>query len=439
MPCQNIDGVGPPVAALCAGTACTEGVSCATTQAVGGSAVLSAALNTATAGSCIVVEPGSYGAVALPDGVHLLGKGAAYVTVASVAASGGSIIRGVNVQGDGVVVSGGTDVVRLDSSCVIGSSANGVDVSSGAAVEIVATHIVGASGYGVRASEAASVALEKTLLTDLGGPGLWVSGDACEAATEVAMSDVAIDGASLVGMSLDGTDASLAQVRVRNTKLLNFQGGGGIALSCSDVTAAGIDVEVSGGGDLEAYGAFGLLANNVSGDLGAPGDNAGIIIVGGRPGIWVGGGLGAVGPKLENFHVSNSNGVGVGVGAETVGIIIVGGKVWDTSADTIPLAGGGAGNVGDGLLWGNGAQLQIDGLDLAGSGRQSMLIDGAVAANSSIANITLSDGDDQTGIVQQGVEGSDVSPTEGAGAPSVSKEPSDVFDVPAEPKSPQAS
>src|SRR4051794_3157991 len=73
--------VGVPAADVCSTDTCTEGVACAAVVEVGSDAELAPKAAAATAGTCLSLAPGHYGAVALPGGVSLLGRSAAEVAV----------------------------------------------------------------------------------------------------------------------------------------------------------------------------------------------------------------------------------------------------------------------------------------------------------------------------------------------------------------------
>jgi hypothetical protein len=232
--------------------------------------------------------------------------------------------------------------------------------------------------------------------------------------------------------------AKVAGLEVSDTRLRDFKGGGGLSLAaCTQIEADDVSVKVAGESDLEAYGAFGILADSVSGRIGGMGSR-GIIIVGGRPGVWVMDSQAAAsGLHLEGFEIRDSTGVGLGVSTDALGIIIVGGLVANTGGDTVALADGGAGYVGDGLSWQQGAQLTIDGLELSSSARQSVLIDGAVAEGSSISNLLLSGGDEASGVLQQGVSEDDAAPSVEGGL-EIARDALRPLEVPAAPKPPLA-
>jgi hypothetical protein len=432
--CTSVDGAGLPPGAVCADERCLAGVSCDEVLEAEDRDTLAAAIARATARSCVVPRPGSYGDVTLPAGVSLLGRGASEVHLGRVTLTGGgSMLRGV--QALSVRALGGTS--RLESACVRGADF-GIDVHGGAALSVRAAHVRDVAGAAVTSS-GASLTLSDVLLTDATGPGIWAACDGgcqCAAVPNVMLANVVIERAALVGAALHGVKGSIEGLAIRDTSVADFAGGAGLSLAhCSTIEATGVEVRIRA--DLSGYGAFGVLVWSAGGSLGAPGEDKGIIIVGGRPGVWIMDPLGVgAATALRNFEIRDSRGVGLGTSAAAKGIIIVGGKIGATAATPIPLAEGGSGSVGDGVSWSEGAELQIDGLEVSASGRQSMLIHGPVGPASRIANLSLRDGDEISGVLHQGVRDGDASPALGAGAPGVTKSPAVKHKVAAAPAVP---
>jgi hypothetical protein len=126
----------------------------------------------------------------------------------------------------------------------------------------------------------------------------------------------------------------------------------------------------------------------------------------------------------------------VGVGGETVGIIIIcKTAVNGTKKTVLPVFEnemdlGTAKEVGDGLEWTGGAELQVDQLTLSGNERASLVIDGA--AKGTLTDVTQTAGDDAKGIVQQNYSMGDT-PTVGGSTPAVTKSATEVFTVPKAP------
>ena len=160
-------------------------------------------------------------------------------------------------------------------------------------------------------------------------------------------------------------------------------------------------------------------------------------------GLWIQG-SGKMMPQpvvLSNCALADNAGVGIGFSGEANGIIIHDSHVDGTKLQAMPslTADGsplGSSNVGDGLSWQGGASASIDGLALSGSARQSVLITGSVGAGSSIANLTLSSGDDQKGVVEQKFPTGGTAPAVGAGAPAIQTSAAGQLSIPAAPAAP---
>src|SRR6185369_1243976 len=80
---------GVPVDDVCNSDTCTAGVMCLAVIDVPDNAALAAALQGASAKSCIALAPGNYGEIELPGGVSLLGRSAASVDVVKVTVGAG--------------------------------------------------------------------------------------------------------------------------------------------------------------------------------------------------------------------------------------------------------------------------------------------------------------------------------------------------------------
>ena len=150
----TIDGacVGVPSAAVCAGSSCTDGVSCTTVIEVASSADLAAAVTTATSGACIALANGHYAAVTLPPGVSLLGTGAANVTIdgVTVGAGNGATIRGMKITSGGLSATGahGLALDRLDVAAGVSFGVWLVDTEASMTASSVEDNL----GYGIVAA-----------------------------------------------------------------------------------------------------------------------------------------------------------------------------------------------------------------------------------------------------------------------------------------------
>jgi hypothetical protein len=420
------DAIGVPTAPVCADELCTAGVSCAQTVVARTQAELEAGAG--QPGACVALAPGAYGDVTLAAGTSLLGRWADEVRVGTVviAAGAGATVRGVTATS---VVVEGASALRVDQVRAAGG-ARGIDIQPGSAVTIVQTEVTGTAGHAIVATDPGSVALDRVFVHDVAGPGVWLQGPSCEAGPRapVSLDRVHIERAQAVGVSLLGAEATLGATTIVATRQGGTAADGhGLAVAdCSSIDARGVVID---GAD-----AFGAVMFQSAGRLGAPGEAESIIIINGRTGgLWLEGDQGVT---LENFDISASGGVGVGIGAETVGIIIINGRVGGTTTMALPVVGGGQEDVGDGLMWRTGAQVSIDGLTLEASGRNAALIDGAVGAGSSIANVSLGGGDESKGILQQGFGEGTTAPEVGDNAPPLTQEPDAPYDVPESPAAP---
>jgi len=426
---------------LCGGAVCTSGVACAKVIEVTNDAELAAATGSSAAGDCIALHPGSYGDAVLPGGVSLLGRAASAVRVhrVEVGAGSGSMLRGVTVDGGGIVLQDGARETRVDSVRVVASASDGIEVRTDASAHVRGSEISGSSRYGVSAIGAEGVTLEASLVQGSRGPGIWAectAGCACVKPITLDLSQTIVRDSKRVGVSLIGARGSFTGVEIaENTVGDNFEASGGLVASkCSDVTARGLRIADNS--------AFGMLLDDSGGTIGAAGDDQGVQIERNLIGLWMQGiQKSAQSPvKVENAHLDGNSGVGVGFGGGSKGIIIYGCEVKSTALMTLPVlvhgVSAGSEDVGDGLSWLAGSAAQIDRVTLAGNGRESVLIDGEVAMGSSIANLTLSGGDEAKGVVQQSFPSGGVAPTVGAGAPALQQSQSELFSVPKAPEVP---
>jgi hypothetical protein len=432
---------GVPSDNVCSETTCTTGVQCAKVVTVGTDAELQAATASAENGTCIALKAGSYGDATLPAGVSLLGVGAKLVNVTRVDVQGsGGVVQGVNVSGGGIRVDGsGGQPVRISQVRVTNSGADGVRVEAGAVVEIVRSDVSGSARYGVSGFGAGSISVHQSIVSGGKGPGVWAEcadGCACAAPVNLDVFGTIIRDNKLVGVSIVGATATLKDVDITgNTVASGFQPGGGLSVSqCSNVTATGLRVLDNSH--------FGILVDDSAVSLGGPGSKDGVEVSRNLMGIWMQkiGTSFDVQAKLENCKILENSGVGLGLDGSSKGIIIYGTEVRETTAIALPVLVGGVSadsrEVGDGLNWLKTTQAQIDGLTVSASARQSFLIDGEVAAGSSISNIALEQGDETKGILQQNLPSGGVEPSVGAGSPVLTKSPAEQFAVPKSPEVP---
>lgn len=445
---------GVPAEPLCSSDVCTDGVGCSATIEARDTAGLTAALAKASAGSCIALGPGDYGDVTLPGGVSLLGRGAAFVRVAHVVVGAGkdTVVRGVAVSG-GVELSGATGA-RLDSVRIAGSSKDGIDVGEGDSVAIVSSEILDAGRYGVRAFDTGAVSVERSIISGSRGPGLWAQcakGCDCPASPDVHLDAVIVKNSKLVGVSLVGAKATLADVEIADNALsMDFQPSGGMAVSsCSTIDAVRLHVH-----DNSYYGVF---IDHSAATLGGPDTKNGFEIDHNRFGLWIESPDEDKPIQLYNGLLEGNRGVGVGFTGGTKGIIIYDFQVRKTQFEAMPVLSGGL-DVGsqfvcDAVSWQKGAQATIEGLTLSGNDvpeetpdpslpppapRASVLIDGAVGAGSSLARVHLEGGDESRKVVQQSLPAGGATPKIGDDVPPIAQSDKELFSVPAAPAGPAA-
>lgn len=435
--CTELGGecIGVPAGDVCGQTYCTGDASCSDVTEVSSNDALASAAGSAGAGSCIALAPGNYSGVSLPGGVSLLGKGAGSVKVGAVVLGDGSgaLVRGIELT-EGITLNGARDA-RIEAARIRGAS-DAVQLQSGASVTVSQCEIATPGLHGIAAYDAASVNVSNTLIDAPTGPGVWVQctgGCECATKTAVDIDHVLIDGAHHMGIHLAGAVGTMSNVTVQNTEQIRtpvqLAGGGGLAISgCSDIDATGLTVD--------GAESFGVLVDDSSADLGAPGEEQGIIIVDVKVGLWAGN-IGASDTtqllNVTNAEVVGNRAVGLGIGAGAQGIIIVDVRVADTLSEALlvePASSGQQSELGHGIVWKEGATAELTSVTLSNNSMQSLLIDGPVGAGSRLEAVTLEGGDEQKGIIQQSVMADDTSPEIAAGAPDVSRETAAVADVP---------
>ncbi|MBI4702526.1 MAG: right-handed parallel beta-helix repeat-containing protein [Deltaproteobacteria bacterium] len=434
VPCSaenTVAGVcaGVPAGALCDQEICaTSG--CSQVAVVGNDAELTSALAGAAAGSCVALRPGSYAEARLPAGVSLLGRGADFVTVGLVelGAGDGAAVRGLGVGAGGIKIDGATNA-KIEAVRIGGSAGNGVEITAGSSVTIVGSTVQGSGKYGVSAFDAARISIDKSIIAGSKGPGLWAQcqgGCKC-AGTKIEASVTAsiIRDNKIVGVSLVGAKGKFDAVDIAaNTVDPSFTPGGGLSVSgCSELDASGVRV-------LDNTN-FGVLIDDSSATL-----SGSVEISRNLLGIWVQhiGKSGAAQVALESCTLAGNTGVGVGIDGASSSVTIAQSVIRDTSLIDLPvLVGGvsaGAKKVGDGLNWLGVSQVSIQGLTVSGSARQSVLIDGAVADGSTIADAQLEGGDEGKGILQQNLADGGLKPTMSGTTPALQTSADEQFAVP---------
>ncbi|MEZ4309596.1 MAG: right-handed parallel beta-helix repeat-containing protein [Polyangiaceae bacterium] len=423
---------GVPVEPVCPEEACASAVDCSDTLSVKDDASLASAISGAAPGACVVLAPGSYGAVALPAGVSLLGRSADLVTVEGVTVGGGaSVVRGLTAGSAGIAVESATGA-RIEAVRVTGASGRGIDIAAGASLTIVDTTVEAGATDGIVIADGATVTIERTLIEDNAGPGLWVACSTdcdCADKPDVVVRSSIIRDNHVGGVVLFGAKADLEAVDVSGTLVgddIAFGlGGGGIsAAACSSLGARDLQVFEN-----ESYG---LLIDASDALVGDPTGEPSVEIAQNTVGVWAQH-ISEPGPQtvtLDGLEIRDNKGVGLGVSGETVGLIVCRSSVHDTTGAGLLVEGGASQQVGDGLLWLDGSEITIDGLALSGNPRSSILIDGE--AQGSLTNITLEGGDEEKGILQQGYSGG-AQPTIGANSPAISVTSDSPLQIPVPP------
>ncbi len=420
---------GVPKTALCDGDNCTDGGACSKIISVASNADL-AQIAGASSGECVSLAPGDYGTIDLNAGVSLFGRSAADVRVKGLVIKGGaSRVAGITFGASAVTVKAGTasiDSVRveLDPKAKIA----GITVEASASATVSRSEIVGAGTYGISAIGATQISLQKSLIRAGAGPALWAScgGTKCACKNppvQVTIADTKIDKNALVGISLVNAKATLTNVSVTHTKVgPDFKAGGGLSISgCSEVSGTSINIVDSTD--------FGVLIDDSSAQLN------GLLVDTNLRGMWVqniGKSVATATVTIKAADLRNNSGVGFGLAAGSKGVTMSSVGIDNTKLIQLPvLVNGQAGmnGVGDGVTWSGVSQMNVDGLTISKSARASMLIDGSVFSGSTLSNVTLAQGDDGKGILQQNTKGMAVSPTV-QNTPPVSTSTSEKYSVP---------
>ncbi len=428
-PAANMVGdvcAGVPVDALCAEDVCTVG-ECPVVERVT-PADYEAKIAAASSGTCIALTPGTYGSITLPAGVSLFGRGAAHVEVRSVDVIGGSgaRIRGITIEAGYIFLD--TQNFTVDAVHVRNSPDDGVELAAGATGRITRSNIAHAKRHGILGFDAGSLDVVDTLVSSDDGPGMWMQcsgGCECTGTVNVTLTNVAFRGNLLVGLALVGVDAAMSNVEISdNTVGANFEAGGGLSISgCSQVVAT--DLRINDNAD------FGLLIDDSAFQAER------LEVTGNLRGVWIQhiGATESQSVTLRQATVRDNQGVGIGVDGQSLNVTVEDSSVSNTLIIALPVLVGGVSagveEVGDGIAWLDTSQVTLNGVTVSSSARASILIDGPVGINSSIANVTLSDGDEALGILQQNLPSGGEQPSVAGGtAPSVTTDQSEHYSVP---------
>jgi len=357
--CTELDGecVGVPLNAVCTADPCIDGVACTQVLSAANDAELGDAITQASAGDCITLAPGSYGAVPLPDGVSLLGRSAKEVSVGTVSLAGGSNawVRGLSIEG-GLDIGSATEV-QVEAVSIHGGQ-DGLAAGPGASVTLVRSQIDGAARYGVWGEAATSIAIEHSIITAAGDGGIWTDCDpdqqvdpcTCAAKPDASLDHVLLTGNGYLGAGFRGTAATLRTVHILETHPANLAMAGGLSAShCSELDAANLRVVGFTDQSKDEPDGYGVLVDGSSASFGADLEQRGIIIVNTKRGLWLQR-IGAPASEpdqsvsLDSVEVSGCYGTGIGLDLEARGIIIVNTKVADTFNSMMPIDTGSGGS-----------------------------------------------------------------------------------------------
>jgi hypothetical protein len=422
--------IGVPLGPLCEDSVCTDGVDCSQVVTVASDGELDAAIRSASAGTCITLEPGDYVSTArLPAGVSLLGQTADTVRVQGVEMvdGGGAVLRGVSTGR--LLIEGGTSAVVFGVR-VEGSSDDAIRVQGNASVSLQRSEVLSGAGIGVRGIDHAWLSMERSVVLDTEGPGIWGqcgTGCDCPGVSTISLHHVRVERAGGFGVALLGIIGTIDGIELLDTRTgADFAAGGGLSISdCSEVVADAVRVAKSS--------FFGVLVDHSSAQLGASlagGDaGEGLDVSGTSTGMVISGVQTGQRVSVHGAKLHDNAGLGFCVGGFSTDVSIFDSSVSNTSEITLPSGTGTAAKVGDGLQWTTGTRLVVDGLSLSGSQRQSVLINGAVLPGSRIDNLSLTGGDESTGILQQQVSSPSDAPEIGPGVPPVQQASAATLDV----------
>ncbi|MDI3289016.1 right-handed parallel beta-helix repeat-containing protein [Polyangium sp. 15x6] len=401
---------------------------------------LGSAIDAATAGTCIVLGAGSYGAVVLPGGVSLVGPCADEVKVkaVTVAAGEGSVLRGLEIGSGGLSLDGAQGV-RVESVRVNGATAAAIKVQAGAEVTMVGSTVQNGALYGIFADDGASVTIEGSVILGQQGSGIATtcSGGcgACAARPSLSVTDSIIRNNHVGGVDLFTTDVVMNNVDIRGTlqgeSFMTFKGGGGASIAACSTVIEARNLRI------EDNFAYGILIDASTARLGDQDDaEDSVVIRGNSIGIWVQNGADGGVSELHNGRVENNKGVGLGIKGETQGFIFCRSKVVNTLEDNLPTDGASSEPVGHGIVWRNQASVKLEDATISGSSRVSVLIDGPMGTMGSmpsiLKNVTLGGGDELKGIWQQNLPAGGMQPMV-ENAPAIQTDVGERFSVPSAP------
>lgn len=361
--------VGVSEAPICEGAKCTDGASCARVLAVDSAGALDAIAATAVAGDCLVLLPGSYGALSVAGGVHVLGRGQTAVTLKSLRLTGGgaSLVRGVSIERGGIV----SERVSLD-------------------VDRVAVR--GAAERAIDVTDADLVVRETTV--DGGDSGGVVSrcNGACAPGKRprVSLRQTWLHDQRRLGVLVRSVDADVSHVVIERTKSSSFLFGRGVEVAArSTIQARMVRIKDSEDAAIAVFDSAGTLG-------------PGLEILHPSRGVHFQG-LPEGGVVLDGFLIEDASAVAVSIGASSRGVTVRNGRIARTKMMMVPVDVGGMENVGDGVAWGEGAQAVIEpSLRIETSARRPAVL--KVSAEGRFA-ATLGGGDERVGVFVVGGTG----------------------------------
>ncbi len=357
----KLEGACPGVTSA----ASTTTVACSATIDANSPADLESKLPSAKPGNCVNLGAATFGAITLPAGVHLVGKGASSTKVEGVtvngAAGSNAVITGVNVGRGGIVASGG------------------------GTLEINSVHISGAAGPGISALDT-SLTVSTSTIDGSGSFGVEAACKAnCTPRLTLLLRRVLLKNNHAMGVLAQNVDATLEGVQIEGTQPVDFQFGRGI--------------EVAWGGTLKAKN-LAVLGNSEVGIFVQEGsaDLSNFVSSGNLRGVQLQAIVG--GAKLDNFEVLDNTALGIGITNGSRGIIVQGGRVASTKMLSVPVDIGGLNEVGDGINWLDSSEVKIAStVKIESSARMPVII-----SSNSMGSFdgTLAGGDEKQGIIVQG-------------------------------------
>lgn len=342
----------------------SDGVVCTATIAVTPADITSK--TSSAPGTCLSLGASEYPAVTLGPGVSLIGKGASSTSIAGIKTIGGdaATIRGVRVGAGGIVVSG-AGMLTIDKVLVSGATGVGV-AATGTSLTITSSTIEKTGGFGL----------------------LSVCRKECAAARgKLSLSRVLVRQAKSVGVWVHGAiDATLDGVEIAKTGAVSFQYGRGFELA----EGAAVTAKNFAAVDNADLGVFIDGGTSISFDGFTASRNIRGVQIQGLTG----------GGTLANFDVLENFALGIGIARGTKGLIVQGGLVASTKRLKIPVNIGGMDEVGDGINWIDGSEVQVaSSVKIQTSGRNPVIID---STSTGKFEGTLAGGDEATGLIVQG-------------------------------------